>query len=49
MQKVWAIPTLFGKASLIMGSGLATTTGANGGLYIWGPYGSNPYGDVYVK
>ncbi len=49
MQKVWAIPTLFGKASLIMGSGLATGTGANGGLYIWGPYGSNPYGDVYVK
>ena len=49
MQNVWVIPTIFGLQQLIMGSGLATGTGPNGGLYAWGPYGSNPYGDIYVK
>ena len=49
MKNVWLIPTFFGLAQDIVGSKLATTTGPNGGLYLWGPYGSKPYGDMYVK
>lgn len=49
MQNMWVIPTFFGMQQNLMGSKLATLTGPNGGLYLWGPYGSNPYGDLYVK
>jgi peptide/nickel transport system substrate-binding protein len=49
MENVWVIPTFFGLQQNLMGTKLATTAGPNGGLYLWGPYGSNPYGDVYVK
>jgi peptide/nickel transport system substrate-binding protein len=49
MQNVWVIPTFFGLQQSMMGSKLATATGVNGAMYLWGPYGSNPYGDLYVK
>jgi len=49
MENMWVIPTFFGMAQNLMGSGLATVAGPDGGLYLWGPYGSNPYGDLYVK
>ncbi len=49
MKNVWVIPTFFPLAQGMMGTKLATVTGPNGGMYRWGPYGSNPYGDLYVK
>jgi len=49
MKNVWVIPTFFPLAQGMIGSKLATGTGPNGGLYRWGPYGSNPYGDMSVK
>lgn len=49
VKNVWIIPTFFGLQQSLMGSKLATGTGPGGGMYLWGPYGSNPYGDIYVK
>jgi peptide/nickel transport system substrate-binding protein len=49
MKNVWLIPTFFGLQQCLIGSKLATVNGVNGGLYLWGPYGSKPYGDFYVK
>jgi len=48
-QQVWIIPTFFGLAQDLVGSKLGTGAGTNGALYLWGPYGSKPYGDFYVK
>lgn len=49
MKNVWAIPTFFELQQGMMGSKLGTGTTPDGALYRWGPYGSNPYGDMYVK
>jgi peptide/nickel transport system substrate-binding protein len=49
MKNVWAIPTFFPLQQGMMGSKLATGTTPDGAMYRWGPYGSNPYGDLYVK
>ncbi len=49
IQNMWVIPTFFGLKQGMMGTKLGTTQGPNGGLYDWGPYSSNPYGDMYVK
>jgi peptide/nickel transport system substrate-binding protein len=49
MKNVWLIPTFFGLSQDLVGSKLATVHGVNGALYLWGPYGSKPYGDFYVK
>lgn len=49
MKNVWLVPTFFGFSQDLIGTKLATVTGANGALYLWGPYGSKPYGDIYVK
>jgi peptide/nickel transport system substrate-binding protein len=42
MQNVWAIPTFFGLSQTIAGTKI-------GGVYRWAPYGSWPYGAMYVK
>jgi peptide/nickel transport system substrate-binding protein len=49
MKNVWLIPTFFGLSQDLVGTKLATAHGTNGALYLWGPYGSKPYGDFYVK
>jgi peptide/nickel transport system substrate-binding protein len=49
MKNVWLVPTFFGFSQDLIGSKLATVAGPNGALYLWGPYGSKPYGDIYVK
>jgi peptide/nickel transport system substrate-binding protein len=49
MKNVWVIPTFFPLAQGMCGTKLGTGTGPNLGLYRWGPYGSNPYGDLFVK
>lgn len=42
MQNVYAIPTLFDQSQLLAGTSV-------GGVYSWAPYGSFPYGVMYVK
>jgi peptide/nickel transport system substrate-binding protein len=42
MEKVFAIPTTFGLSQTLAGDKV-------GGLYPWAPYGSWPYGELYVK
>ena len=42
MQGAYVVPTLFGKAQRMWGSKV-------GGSYLWAPYGSYPYAQLYVK
>jgi peptide/nickel transport system substrate-binding protein len=42
VEQAWIIPTFFGKTQTIAGN-------AVGNLYEWAPYGSWPYGELYVK
>jgi peptide/nickel transport system substrate-binding protein len=42
MQNAYAIPHLFGKAQALWGSKI-------GNGYMWFPYGSLAFGDLYVK
>jgi peptide/nickel transport system substrate-binding protein len=42
MQNAWVVPTVFGKAQFLWGSKI-------GNGYLWSPYGSMPFGDLYVK
>ena len=49
MKNVWVIPSFFGLQQFLAGTKLATDNGPDGGFYMWGPYGSNPYGDLYIK
>ena len=42
MQNAWVVPTVFGKAQYLWGSKI-------GNGYLWDPYGSLAYGDLYVK
>lgn len=42
MQNAWVVPTVFGKTQYLWGSKI-------GNGYMWDPYGSMPFGDLYVK
>ena len=48
MANVWVIPTRFGKQQRLAGSKVKSASGKNGQVYLWAPYGSWPYGDMYV-
>lgn len=41
-QNMWIIPTFFGLTQRLAGTKV-------GQIYLWGPYSSWPYGDMYVK
>ena len=49
MSQVWVIPTRFGREQRLSGSKVKSASGDNGQIYIWSPYGSWPYGDMYVE
>ena len=42
MQNAWVVPTVFGKAQFLWGSKI-------GNAFLWDPYGSMPYGDLFVE
>jgi peptide/nickel transport system substrate-binding protein len=48
MQNVWAIPTLFGRSQSLAGSKVHAASGKGGNPYLWAPYGSWSYADLYV-
>ena len=47
-QNAWVIPTRFGREQRLAGSKVQSASGDGGEVYIWAPYGSWPYGDMYV-
>lgn len=49
MANVWAIPTRAGRSQAIAGSKVKSASGEGGNIYLWGPFTSWPYGDMYVE
>jgi len=49
MQNAWVLPTRFGREQRLSGSKVGNVSGDGGKVYIWAPYGSWSYGDLYVK
>jgi len=48
MEQAWAIPTLFGRTQTMAGSKVKAASGENGNVYVWAPYSSWSYTDLYV-
>jgi peptide/nickel transport system substrate-binding protein len=49
MQNVWAIPTLFGRSQSLAGSKVKAASGDGGKPYLWAPFSSWSYADLYVE
>jgi peptide/nickel transport system substrate-binding protein len=49
MQNAWVLPTRFGREQRIAGSKVGAASGDGGQVYLWAPYGSWSYADLYVK
>jgi len=49
MSQVWVVPTRFGREERLSGSKVKAASGKNHNVYIWAPYGSWSYGDLYVE
>jgi peptide/nickel transport system substrate-binding protein len=49
MKNGWAIPTLFGREQRLAGSKVGAGSGDKNLVYLWAPYGSWSYADLYVK
>lgn len=49
MANVWVVPTRFGREQRLAGSKVKSESGKDGNVYVWAPYGSWPYGDMYVE
>ena len=48
MAQAWVLPTRFQREQRLAGSKVGSVSGG-GKVYIWEPYGSWPYSDLYVK
>ncbi len=49
MAQVWVVPTRFGREQRMSGSKVKAASGEDGQVYIWSPYGSWSYADLYVE
>lgn len=49
VQNAWIIPRLFGREQRLAGSKIGFKSGPGGNAYLWAPYGSWPYAELYVK
>ena len=49
MAQVWVVPTRFGRDQRLAGSKVGSASGQDGHVYLWAPFGSWPYGDLYVR
>jgi peptide/nickel transport system substrate-binding protein len=49
VAQAWILPTRFGREQRLSGSKVGSASGDNGQVYLWAPYGSWPYNDLYVK
>jgi peptide/nickel transport system substrate-binding protein len=48
MADAWAVPLRFRKDQRLAGSAVKSASGEEGQIYLWAPFGSWPYGDLYV-
>jgi peptide/nickel transport system substrate-binding protein len=48
MANAWAVPLRFRKDQRLAGSKVKAASGEDGQIYLWAPFGSWPYGDLYV-
>jgi peptide/nickel transport system substrate-binding protein len=49
MSNVWAIPTRAGRSQAVWGSKVHSASGEDGKVYLWAPYTSMPYTDMWVE
>jgi peptide/nickel transport system substrate-binding protein len=49
MANVWVVPTRFGREQRLAGSKVHSASGDDGNPYLWAPYGSWPYNDMWVE
>ncbi len=49
MANVWVVPTRFGREQRLAGSKVKAASGKSGQVYLWAPYGSWSYADLYVE
>ena len=49
MANVWVVPTRFGREQRLAGSKVGAASADDGNVYLWAPFGSWPYGDLYVE
>ncbi|WP_426566115.1 ABC transporter substrate-binding protein [Angustibacter sp. McL0619] len=49
MQQAWVLPTRFARTQRLAGSKVKAASGPDGHVYIWSPYGSWSYTDLYVE
>jgi peptide/nickel transport system substrate-binding protein len=49
MANVWAIPTRAGRSQAVWGSKVHSASGEDGKVYLWAPYTSMPYTDMWVE
>jgi peptide/nickel transport system substrate-binding protein len=48
MAQAWVLPTRFGREQRLAGSKVGAASGNGGKVYLWAPYGSWSYADLYV-
>lgn len=48
MANAWVVPTRFRREQRLAGSDVHSASGADGNVYLWAPFGSWPYADLYV-
>jgi peptide/nickel transport system substrate-binding protein len=49
MQNAWVLPTRFARTQRLAGSKVGAASGDGGKVYLWSPYGSWSYPDLYVR
>jgi peptide/nickel transport system substrate-binding protein len=49
VAQAWILPTRFGREQRLAGSKVGAASGDSGQVYLWAPYGSWSYADLYVK
>jgi peptide/nickel transport system substrate-binding protein len=49
MSQVWAIPTRAGRSQAVWGDKVHSASGEDGKVYLWSPYTSYPYHDMWVE
>ncbi|MGZ4596031.1 MAG: ABC transporter substrate-binding protein [Actinomycetes bacterium] len=48
MTNAWVVPTRFRREQRVAGSKVKSASGKDGQPYLWAPYGTWPYPDIYV-
>jgi peptide/nickel transport system substrate-binding protein len=48
MANAWAVPLRYRKDQRLAGSKVKAASGEDGQIFLWAPFGSWPYGDLYV-